>query len=250
MPKDRMPKVQSPKGRASKGQLRGGRAPEFRRGRFCAISRYALLAVLVPILGLAHATSAAAQNAPARGQGAQATVLMGATFSTLRGADDFDRRTETVAGLSLLFPFAGPLSWQPELLLVSRGAKSASQLRAGVEISSVQLPALLRFSLAPRSNVTPHLYAGPYLAFELDCSVDGSSLDCDEFGTVDTKSVDVGGVAGGGVSFLAGPLLLTGGMRYEFGISSLAEFETGAVRESADHGAFALYVGAGIRIGG
>ncbi|MEX2531870.1 MAG: porin family protein [Gemmatimonadota bacterium] len=214
------------------------------------MSHPVFLSLVVILVALAYAIPAAAQDSSGRGQGLQATVLAGATFSTLHGADDLDRRTGTMGGVSLLFPFAGPLSLQPELLFVSRGAKSASELREGLEISSVQLPALLRLSLTPRSDLTPHLYAGPYLAFELDCSVEGSNLDCDEFGTVDTNAVDVGGIAGGGVSFLAGPLLLTGGMRYDFGISSLAEFESGSVRESARHGAFALYVGAGIRIGG
>ena len=225
-------------------------APNPSPTRMHTIARYALLGVLVPLLALAHTAPAAAQEAPARGQGLQATALVGATFSTFRGPGDYDRRTGTIGGVSLLVPFAGPLSWQPEVLFLSRGARSASELRETVEISSVQLPTLVRLSLTPRSNVTPHLFAGPYLAFELDCSLGGDSLDCDDFGTVDTNTVDVGAIAGGGVSFLAGPLLLTGGMRYDFGVSTLAEFDTGAVRESVRHGAFSLYVGAGIRIGG
>lgn len=183
-----------------------------------------------------------------RGQGTQITALAGATFSSLRGVDGLDRRTGTIAGVSLLLPLMGPISFQPEALVVSRGA--GSDFREGLDVSSFELPALLRLSFTPRSNLTPHLYGGPYLGVEIDCSVEGSSLDCEDVPGVSTRTVDVGGIVGGGVNLLAGPVLLTGGLRYGFGVSTLAEFDPGTAREEAKHGAFTLYVGAGIRLGG
>jgi hypothetical protein len=204
-----------------------------------------LLAVLLTFL--LPAASALAQDRD-RGQGTQITGLVGATFSSLRGVDGLDSRTGTMVGVSFLLPFMGPLAFQPEGLVVSRGARS--NLREGLDFSTFELPLLLRLSITPRSNLTPHVYAGPYLGLQIDCSVDGSSLDCDDLPDVNTNTLDVGGILGGGVNLLAGPLLVTGGLRYGFGVSSLAEFDTTTARESARHGAFSLYVGAGIRLGG
>ncbi len=205
---------------------------------------------VVPLLALVVAFLLPASPALAqdRGQGTQVTGLVGATFSTLRGVDGLDSRTGTLAGVSLLLPLMGPLSFQPEALVVSRGAESG--FRTGMELSTFELPLLLRLSITPRSNLTPHLYAGPYLGIEIDCTVDGVSADCEDFPDLNTNTVDVGGILGGGVNLLAGPLLATAGLRYGFGVSTLAEFDPSDAREAARHGAFSIYVGAGFRLGG
>jgi hypothetical protein len=203
---------------------------------------------LAVLLAVAAPASVEAQDRPDRGQGTQITALAGATFSSLRGVDGLDSRTGTLVGVSFLFPFMGPLSLQPEALVVGRGAQS--EFREGLDLSYFEVPLLLRLSLTPRSSVTPHLYAGPYLGIQIDCSVDGSSASCDDLPDVSTNTVDVGGVVGGGANLLAGPLLLTGGLRYGFGVSTLAEFDTGTAREEAKNGSWAIYVGAGIRLGG
>jgi len=208
----------------------------------------ALLPLAVLLSVVLPASPLQAQDRPNRGQGTQITALAGATFSTLRGVDGVDSRTGTLVGVSFLFPFMGPLSLQPEALVVSRGAQS--DLREGLDLSYFEVPLLLRLSLTPRSNLTPHLYAGPYLGIQIDCSVDGSSVSCDDLPDVSTNTVDVGGVVGGGANLLAGPVLLTGGLRYGFGVSTLAEFDTGTAREAAKNGSWAIYVGAGIRLGG
>jgi len=203
-----------------------------------------LLAVLVSLLFTPGGLAA---------QGTQFSVIGGATFSELRGIDGLDRRTGAMGGISLLFPFAGPLAFQPEALVTSRGANSGSGLlddAQAVELSSFQLPLLLRLSLAPRSTFTPHVYVGPYLAFEIDCTLEGTSTSCDEREDISTKTVDVGGIAGAGVSMGFGPLILTGGLRYGFGLTALAEVGEAEFRESARHGGYDLYVGAGLRFGG
>jgi hypothetical protein len=216
------------------------------RSPFCFLSAGLPLVVLLAVA--APASPLEAQDRPDRGQGTQITALAGATFTSLRGVDGLDSRTGTLIGVSFLFPFMGPLSFQPEALVVSRGA--ASDFREGVDLSYFEVPLLLRLSLTPRSSLTPHLYAGPYLGIQIDCSVDGSSSSCDDRPDLSTNTVDVGGVVGGGVNLLAGPVLLTGGLRYGFGVSTLAEFDTGTAREEAKNGSWALYVGAGIRLGG
>ncbi|TVP42489.1 MAG: hypothetical protein EA350_15510 [Gemmatimonadales bacterium] len=67
---------------------------------------------------------------------------------------------------------------------------------------------------------------------------------------ISTKSVDVGGIAGAGVTMGFGPLILSGGLRHGFGLSTLAEVGEAESWESAPHGGYGLYVGAGLRFGG
>jgi hypothetical protein len=189
-----------------------------------------------------------AQATPGRGQGNQFTVLAGASFSSLRGVEGVEHRTGSALGVSLLRPLLGPISLQPEVIAVGRGIRFEN--REDLDFQVVELPLLLRLSVNPRARVTPHLYGGPYLGLHLSCSVRGSDLDCDELPEVRTETVEVGGILGGGVNLLAGPFLLTGGGRYGFGVSSMAEFDRALIRESARHGGWMLYVGAGIRLGG
>ena len=153
-----------------------------------------------------------------------------------------------MAGVSFVFPFLGPLRWQPEALVTSRGADL--DRADGIELSTLEVPLMLRLGLGQRGRLTPHLYAGPYLAVQLDCTVEGSSVDCGDRPDIDTSTVDVGGIAGSGVTLRGGPFTLTGGVRYGFGVSSLAEFEFNEASESARHGAWSLYVGAGLAFGG
>ncbi|TVR59286.1 MAG: PorT family protein [Gemmatimonadales bacterium] len=210
--------------------------------------------VLVKVLTLIVAivllpTPAAAQSSSAdNGPGWQASVLLGGTYSSLRDVDGVDGRSGTMAGLSLVFPFMGPLRWQPEALVTSRGADL--DRGDGIELSTLEVPLMLRLGLGQRGNLTPHIYAGPYLAIQLECTVEDSSVDCGDRPDIDTNTVDVGGIAGGGVTLRGGPFILTGGLRYGFGVSTLAEFELDGVTESARHGAWSIYVGAGLALGG
>lgn len=187
-------------------------------------------------------------GAQAQGQ-AQIGVIAGATFSTLRGVDNLDTRTGLIGGLSLVLPGGGIFAWQPELLFTSKGAKGTNSGPSGLKLNYVELPILLRLSPVSVSGVRPHVYAGPSFGLELSCTVQGTDGDCDDVPSITTKSVDIGGVAGGGVTFDVGGALLTGGARYTFGVSKVAEFDVSTAREAARNGAFALYAGIGFKLG-
>lgn len=221
-----------PSGPARAAAVRSGR----RLARLLSLPLAAVVALAVPV-------------ASAHAQG-QIGVLLGATYSSLRGIDGLDSRTGLVGGASIVLPSSGLLAFQPEALFVNKGAKASTGDPEGLKLSYFELPLLLRLRLGGgEGSVHPHAYAGPYLGIQIDCSVQGNSADCDDVPGVSTKSVDVGGVLGGGLDFDFGPLVLTGGARYSFGVSKVADFEFSQVRESARNGTFALYAGAAIRLG-
>ncbi|MGQ0643503.1 MAG: outer membrane beta-barrel protein [Gemmatimonadaceae bacterium] len=178
----------------------------------------------------------------------QIGAVVGATFSTLRGIDGLDSRTGLIGGLSLVM--GGPLGLQTGLLFVSKGAKGETSGADGLKLNYVEVPLLLRLGLSSGTGASPHIYAGPYLGFKIDCTVEGTDADCDDVPDVSTKTVDIGGVVGGGLDFSFGPLVLTAGLRYGFGVSKVADFEFGSVRESAKNGTFAIYTGLAIKLGG
>ena len=184
----------------------------------------------------------------AHGQG-QIGLIAGATFSSLRGVEGLDSRTGLIGGLSIVLPSSGPLALQPELLFVSKGAKGENTSADGLKLSYVEVPVLLRLAIAKGTAVTPHVYAGPYFGYQIDCTVEGFDGDCNDVPGVSTKTVDIGGTLGGGLSFDLGGALLTGGVRYSFGVSKVADFSLGSVNESAKNGSFALYVGLAARLG-
>lgn len=185
----------------------------------------------------------------ARAQG-QIGAILGATFSTLRGIDGLSSRNGLVGGLSIVVPTDGFFAFQPEALFVNKGAKASVGDPEGLELSYFEIPLLYRIKLSRDPGLRPHLYLGPYMGIEVDCSVRGSSTKCDDVPGVSTRTVDVGGMLGGGVDYDVGPFVFTGGARYSFGISRIADFELGNVKESAKNGVFSLYVGSGIRLGG
>lgn len=185
-----------------------------------------------------------AENAQAQ---TQFGAIVGATFSTLRGIDGLDSRTGLIGGITLASRSA--LGLQTGLLFTSKGAKGSTSNAEGVQLDYVEIPLQLRVNLGGSSNVNPHVYAGPYLGLKIDCKVEGTSGRCDDVPGVSTKTVDIGGAVGGGLDFGFGPLVLTGGLRYAFGVSKVADFERGSVRESAKNGSFAVYTGLAFRFG-
>jgi hypothetical protein len=179
---------------------------------------------------------------------AQLHVLAGANFAELRGLGDVDlkRRTGAMGGLRLVIPLSsGTLALQPELLVTSKGASAANAADGSFRLTYAEVPLLLRVNLTRSSTLQPHVYAGPYAGYRINCEIEGVDTSCDRTPGVSTNTVDVGGILGGGVTFGLAGLRATVGARYGFGVSTLADFEFDNVRESAKNGAYAVYVGIG-----
>jgi hypothetical protein len=80
--------------------------------------------------------------------------------------------------------------------------------------------------------------------------VGGVTGNCDDVPGISTNTVDAGGIVGGGLDLNLGALVLTGGVRYGFGVSKVADFDADGVRESASNGSYAVYAGLSVRFGG
>jgi hypothetical protein len=178
----------------------------------------------------------------------QLHILAGATFAELRGLGDvdLDRRTGLMGGLSLVIPLgSGTFALQPEALVTSKGAKAPAD-DGGLRLTYAEVPVLLRVNLVRSGVVQPHLYAGPYAGYRINCRLEGSdTASCDDTPEVTTRTVDVGGIVGGGLTFGLAGLRATVGARYGFGVSKFADFDFDDVRRSAKNGAYAVYVGLG-----
>ena len=165
------------------------------------------------------------------------------------GDADLDRRTSASGGIGLLLPFGERLGLQPELWLTGRGAEAEDG--DGLQLTSVELPVLLRLSIGGDAALSPHLYAGPSFGYQISCriQIEGAERDCDDQPGVSTKTIDVSAVVGGGVDLDLGGFVLTGGLRYAYGLSAIADFSFDSVTENAKSGAFTAYVGVGFRLG-
>jgi hypothetical protein len=212
--------------------------------RACAL---ATIAALLAVAGIVAAPSLHAQ------QTARMGIIAGPNFATLEGLDDvdLDKRTGSMGGLSFVLPFGSTFALQPEALLVTSGAEPRTGSDEGLRLTYAQIPVLLRITPAASSPLSPHVYVGPYFGLRISCTIDigGTDGDCDEFEDVNTETVDLGGIVGGGLDLNLGGLIITGGLRYGFGVSKVAEFDTEDVRESARNGSFAVYGGLSIPFG-
>ncbi len=179
-------------------------------------------------------------------------IVAGYTFSKLTGLEDATakNRTGVMAGLSLVLPAPGRASFQPELLFISKGTKvDAGGLgNQEVKLDYLEIPLLLRVNIL-EGPVRPHVYAGPSIGFNLNCSVDietsgvpEGQTDCkrDNF---KPKTLDWGAVTGGGVDLSAGGIGITAGLRYGFGLRNVLDDDTSTFNERVRNGTFVLYTG-------
>jgi hypothetical protein len=113
----------------------------------------------------------------------------------------------------------------------SSGARLPAESADGdLELSYLEIPLLvqIRVPLGPNSRVAPRLFAGPSVAFELDCGVsliiDGDVVnwDCDAPNIeVERKTAAVNLVFGAGIDIQAGPGAIFLDAMYDLGLTNL-----------------------------
>jgi hypothetical protein len=169
----------------------------------------------------------------ATGQRVRMGVRTGLNFATWGGADvnDFEAaiggsvttRTGLTAGALVAFPLGGPISLEPELLFISKGAKIEISGSSGtLNMGYIEVPVLLVIAPRVQGSVRPAILAGGAIAFKLSCGVSGggTSDNCSNQG-LDTKSTDYGVVFGGQLGFGLGTGELQVDVRYNLGLGGV-----------------------------
>jgi len=135
-----------------------------------------------------------------------------------------DPLTSLIGGGFIRFG-TGPVAFQPELLVVTRGA-DVSDL-GKLKVDYVEVPVLLVLPITRGMGVRPYLMAGPDFAFEIGCNFEAAglndSVECNDNDVTSRKSTDIGVTLGGGLEFPLGPgaFLIEG--RYNLGLSNLSK---------------------------
>jgi hypothetical protein len=198
--------------------------------------------------------------AAAGGQAQTIGFKLGPSFSTISTDEpgvDVSTLTKFTGGGFIRFAMGG-LAIQPELMYVTKGAKTTFG-EGGVSVDGelrldyIEVPLLVVVPFSAGGSISPFVYGGPALAFEVGCTIaisaagfDGSS-DCDEEDEgLDRKKMDVGAMFGGGVAIPMGPGAITLEGRYNFGLINLNDStEGGSIKNRSG----AVLVGYAIPLG-
>jgi hypothetical protein len=171
---------------------------------------------------------------------------------------DLDTRTSFAVGPFLELGISDVFSIQPEVLYTQKGAKDTEDgVDLTIKLNYIEVPVLLKARLSPAgSAVRPSVYAGPVVAFESKCEVEGSdggvsvTLDCvDEDGLgLETKSVDFGVALGAGISIPAGSVIVVGDARYTLGLSDIND-TAGLEEVEIKNRTWSVFLGVGFPVG-
>lgn len=137
-------------------------------------------------------------------------------------AADLSSATGFGVGAFLQVMVAPNVSIQPEALYLMKGGKDDTE-DAEIELSYLQVPILVQYHI-PAVGVSPRIFAGPSIAFELACDISVGDLEAScEDDELNTKSADFGVVFGAGVDIPAGGVVVTLDGRYDLGVSNILD---------------------------
>jgi|AntRauTorcE11897_2_1112592.scaffolds.fasta_scaffold05298_2 hypothetical protein len=132
-----------------------------------------------------------------------------------------DSRTGFMAGLyfNFLVPNS-PVSIQPEVLYTQKGFESGNNT---FQLDYIEVPVLVKFDFITDGSVTPNVYFGPYVGFNVSAEIDGNEglLGGDSESDIEdgVESTDFGVAVGGGLDFGRVDL----GIRYGAGLTEVFE---------------------------
>jgi hypothetical protein len=128
-------------------------------------------------------------------------------IDTSGGGQETDSRTAFEFGTYGEFGIGNVFAIQPEVLYAPKGATDQEEeVKLTFRLNYIEVPLLLKARIPVKgSRVRPSVYAGPVVAFETKCEVEGeggglsAKADCEaisDFGAdadIETKSVDFAG---------------------------------------------------------
>ncbi len=179
-------------------------------------------AVGVVLASCLVAPIAVAQEMPGQRQ-VRLGVTGGADFSTFTGSDGSGSSTRTgfFAGAVLSVPLGPSLSFAPQAVYITKGAKD--QVGGAIKLSYFEVPVLfaLRVPIG-KGGPAPVLFAGPTVAFLSSCSVSaaGVSVSCESLG-YGTNSFELGATVGAGFGFPLGVARFEVFGRYGMGLTKV-----------------------------
>jgi outer membrane protein W len=163
-------------------------------------------------------------------------VMAGANYAKVNQDPEssdvtFDYKVGLLAGGFLGITVNDVFSVEPQALYSQKGSKvkgtgSASSIEGSVKAAYIEVPVLGKFWIpVSDSQVRPFIFAGPYGAFKVSCSVDGAAFgvtgDCDKTTDIKLKSTDFGATGGAGLEFKAGKQVVRVDARYSFGLTDI-----------------------------
>jgi len=201
--------------------------------RICAVC-------LVVLISMAATMPVSAQLFGIGGRAGLNVSTLSGDFDFGFGNVNFSPKTGVMIGGSFnirLIPF---ISLQPEIIYTAKGAKLDNIEMMGqripaegsVDLTYLEVPLLLKARL-PVPLMSPSVYAGPAIAFNLDAKWDsriadigGIQFNGDDIDLRDyVKSTDLGFVIGAGIEFGAPVLKFNLGARYIMGITEIDDSE-------------------------
>lgn len=192
---------------------------------------------LILALALAFMFSLAASPALA---GINTGIKGGITLANIKSVPEtfegyeWETKMGLAGGVFLEIGLPGPLSIQPEVLYVQKGAKISfaegeitGTLKANIDY--IEIPLLLKFNLVSGGLTIPSVYAGPYVGFntkaEFVISADGYTEKEDIKDSI--KNTEFGVTFGLGLTQKLGVIKVTLDARYDLGISNIIEETVG-----------------------
>ncbi len=185
-----------------------------------------------------------------------AQIQLGAKagFAVANFVDDPDTEFESKVNFTGGFTFNSELnrnvSLQPEVLYVVKGAKTQAvidevPLNLSFSVTYIEVPLLLRYSMNPRSDITPVFLAGGAASWNINSRVKFGIVGGDtEFSDADDsiKALDFGVVVAAGVDIKWDLRRITLEARYTRGLTNLVDDQDDPKRNTA------IAVTAGIRL--
>jgi outer membrane protein W len=144
---------------------------------------------------------------------------------------DFNTKINFTGGFTFRTYFNRNVAVQPELVYTMKGSKTITELdgilsNVSFSIMYIEVPVLLRYSLSPRSSVSPVVAAGPTVAFNVDSRITYGAVNSDlEFTDRDDsiKGVDLGFAAEIGADLQWDLRTISVGARYTYGVSNIID---------------------------
>lgn len=139
----------------------------------------------------------------------------GLNFATLNTVDGADSRTGLMVGgyFNIKVPLS-PISIQPEVLYSQKGYEADG---GTIKLDYIEVPVLAKFDFVSSGPVTPGVYFGPYLGFNVNAEADSGPFSGDIKDSI--KDTDFGVVVGGGLDVSK----LHIGIRYGAGLTKIFE---------------------------